>query len=146
MTQLLPSETLYHEQYVDGLQKALRGCMDAICYESEEEADKGKWALPFEVVIEAKKALADKRLPRVENERCPECDKPLEPHGACPQCGEYPTKPKWNTKLLKVVEAVVANAGMPTATFDDLYRQIEAERKTEEEARAIIAKVKGRAA
>lgn len=26
-------------------------------------------------------------------ERCPECDKPLEPCGACPQCGEYPDSP-----------------------------------------------------
>jgi predicted amidophosphoribosyltransferase len=26
-------------------------------------------------------------------ERCPNCDKPLEPCGSCPQCGEYPDSP-----------------------------------------------------
>lgn len=25
-----------------------------------------------------------------EYERCPDCDKPLEPCGQCPQCGEWP--------------------------------------------------------
>ena len=25
-------------------------------------------------------------------ERCPQCDKPLEPCGSCPQCGEYPSR------------------------------------------------------
>jgi hypothetical protein len=88
---------------------ALKACLDAISYESEEAAAKGKWALPFEVVIEAKKALADKRLPQVENERCPECDKPLEPHGACPQCGEY-QRDASPTKLLSDAAAEILMA------------------------------------
>jgi len=85
------------------LRSALQGCMDAICYESEEAADKGKWALPFGVVIEAKKALADKRLPRVENEHCQKCFDRLEPHGACSQCGEY-ARDAASTKLIGIQE------------------------------------------
>lgn len=29
----------------------------------------------------------------IKFERCPDCDRPLEPCGSCPQCGEYPDSP-----------------------------------------------------
>jgi hypothetical protein len=42
----------------------------------------------------------------IQVERCPQCDLPLEPGGACPQCGEYP-------RTTGCVESIQDTSGKP---------------------------------